>query len=88
MLALERQEVDGRCTTMNSSAPPTRDGSAKTSINAMLFRVSDIEVPEFRDAPKVVDLLKSDAERKALELLPGRRRHPEPDTSCRPERAG
>lgn len=65
MLAVERQEVDGRCTTMNTVRAQYPAWITGKLVNAIL-RVSDIDVPEFPNAPKLMDLLKSDADRKAL----------------------
>jgi tripartite-type tricarboxylate transporter receptor subunit TctC len=65
MLALERQEVDGRCTTMNSVRAAYPQWIRDKSINTIL-RVSDVDVPEFPNAPKLMDLLKTEADRSAL----------------------
>lgn len=65
MLALERGEVDGRCTTLNSVRAAYPRWLADKLVR-VLFRVSDVKAPEFPDAPLAMDLVKSDADRKAL----------------------
>lgn len=65
MLAVERGEVDGRCTTMNTVRAQYPRWVSDKLVTAIL-RVSDIDVPEFPQAPKLSDLLTSDADKKAL----------------------
>lgn len=68
MLAVERGEVDGRCTTMNSVRAAQPQWLRDKTVNAIL-RVSDVDVPEFPNAPKLKDLLKTDADRSALDFF-------------------
>jgi tripartite-type tricarboxylate transporter receptor subunit TctC len=68
MLALERQEVDGRCTTMNTVRSTYPQWLANKLVRPIL-RVSSVEVPEFPGLVKAADLLKTDADRQAFELF-------------------
>jgi tripartite-type tricarboxylate transporter receptor subunit TctC len=68
MLALEREEVDGRCTTLNSVRAAYPRWISEKLIR-VLFRVSDVRAPEYPDVPAVKDLVKTDADRKALDFF-------------------
>ncbi len=69
MLAVERQEVDGRCTTLSS----VRTGQPHWLTNnfvRILFTVSDMEeTPETKGVPSLRSLLKTDADIKALDFF-------------------
>jgi tripartite-type tricarboxylate transporter receptor subunit TctC len=68
MLAVERGEVDGRCTTLNS----VRTGQPRwirEKLIRVLVSVSSIKDPDFPDAPQAMALLKSDADRQALSFF-------------------
>ena len=68
MLAVERGEVDGRCTTLS-----TVRTSQPRWINEKLVRglvaLSNIRDVAFPDTPRAVDLMKTDSERQALSFF-------------------
>jgi tripartite-type tricarboxylate transporter receptor subunit TctC len=65
MLAVERGEVDGRCTTLSSVRTSQPRWIADKLVRG-LVAVSSIHDVAFPDTPRAVDLLKSDADRRAL----------------------
>jgi hypothetical protein len=65
MLAVERGEVDGRCTTL-SSVRTSQPRWITDKLVRGLVAVSNIRDVAFPDTPRAIDLLKSDADRRAL----------------------
>lgn len=67
-LAVERGEVEGRCTTLNSlrTAQPHWLTDKLVRVLVVVSRVDD---PEFASVPRAKDLLKTDAERKAFDFF-------------------
>ncbi|HTI85675.1 MAG TPA: tripartite tricarboxylate transporter substrate-binding protein [Alphaproteobacteria bacterium] len=65
MLAVERGEVDGRCTTL-SSVRVGQPRWIKEHLVRGLIAVSNIRDVDFPDVPKAVDLVKTEEERQAL----------------------
>ncbi len=69
MLAVERGEVDGRCTTMSTVRTAHPNWISGKLIN-VLFAVSNIDDdPDFKSVPQVRNLLKGDAEKAAFEFF-------------------
>jgi tripartite-type tricarboxylate transporter receptor subunit TctC len=68
MLAVERGEVDGRCTTLNSLRTAQPHWLTDKLVRLLLV-VSNVDDPEFANVPRVRDLLKSDVERKAFDFF-------------------
>lgn len=69
MLAVERGEVDGRCTTLST----VRTGQPRW-INEKLIRVliavsSNFHDPDYPDVPTALSLMKTDADRQALQFF-------------------
>ena len=71
LLAIERQEVDGTCTTLGSLRT-TRPEWLKSGQLQVLLQVAMDTDPEFPDAPGVADLVTDPQQRKMLEwfLIP------------------
>jgi tripartite-type tricarboxylate transporter receptor subunit TctC len=68
MLAVERGEVDGRCTTLSS----VRTGQPrwiKERLVRGIIAVSNIRDVDFPNVPKAVDLVKNDEARQALQFF-------------------
>lgn len=65
MLAVERGEVDGRCTTL-STVRTSQPRWITDKLVRGLVALSNIRDVAFPDTPRAIDLLKSDAERQAL----------------------
>ena len=65
MLAVERGEVDGRCTTL-STIRTSQPRWITDKLVIGLIALSNIRDVAFPNTPRAVDLLKSDAERQAL----------------------
>jgi len=65
MLAVERGEVDGRCTTL-SSVRASQPRWISDKLVRGLVAVSNIRDVAFPDTPRAIDLLKNDADRRAL----------------------
>lgn len=65
MLAVERGEVDGRCTTL-SSVRTSQPRWISDKLVRGLVAISNIRDVAFPDTPRAVDLLKSDSDRRAL----------------------
>jgi tripartite-type tricarboxylate transporter receptor subunit TctC len=68
MLAVERGEVDGRCTTLSSVRTSQPRWIADKLVRG-LVAVSNIRDVAFPDTPRAVDLLKSDSDRRALQFF-------------------
>jgi tripartite-type tricarboxylate transporter receptor subunit TctC len=68
MLAVERGEVDGRCTTL-SSVRTSQPRWISDKLVRGLVAISNIRDVAFPDTPRAVDLLKSDSDRRALALF-------------------
>lgn len=68
MLAVERGEVEGRCTTLNSLRTAQPHWLTDKLIRVLVV-VSSVDDPEFASVPRAKDLLKSDAERKAFDFF-------------------
>ena len=68
MLAVERGEVEGRCTTLNSMRTAQPHWLTDKLIRVLVV-VSSVDDPEFANVPRAKDLLKSDAERKAFDFF-------------------
>lgn len=65
MLAVERGEVDGRCTTL-SSVRTSQPRWISDKLVRGLVAISNIRDVAFPDTPRAIDLLKSDSDRRAL----------------------
>jgi tripartite-type tricarboxylate transporter receptor subunit TctC len=65
MLAVERGEVDGRCTTL-STVRTSQPRWITEKLVRGLIAISNIRDVAFPDTPRLIDLLKSDAERQAV----------------------
>jgi len=65
MLAVERGEVDGRCTTL-SSVRTSQPRWISEKLVRGLVAISNIRDVAFPDTPRAIDLLKSDSDRRAL----------------------
>lgn len=65
MLAMERGEVDGRCTTL-STVRTAQPRWITDKLVRGLIALSNIHDVAFPDTPRAIDLLKTDAERQAL----------------------
>lgn len=69
MLAVERGEVDGRCTTL-SSVRTAQPNWISSKLIRVLFAVSNVDDdPDFSKVPQVRDLLKSDADKAAFQFF-------------------
>jgi tripartite-type tricarboxylate transporter receptor subunit TctC len=68
MLAVERGEVDGRCTTLNSLRTAQPHWLTDKLIRVLVV-VSSVDDPAFADVPRAKDLLKTDEERKAFDFF-------------------
>lgn len=68
MLAVERGEVDGRCTTLNSLRTAQPHWLEKNLIRVLLV-VSSVDDPKYANVPRAKDLLKTDAEREAFDFF-------------------
>ena len=69
MMAVERGEVDGRCTTLSSvrTAQPNWFSEKKVRV---LFAVTNVDDdPDYRNVPQVRDMLKTDADRQAFRFF-------------------
>ena len=65
MLAVERGEVDGRCTTL-STVRTSQPRWISEKLVRGLIALSNIRDVAFPDTPRLIDLLKNDSERQAL----------------------
>jgi tripartite-type tricarboxylate transporter receptor subunit TctC len=65
MLAIEREEMEGRCTTLNSIRT-TKPDWIRDKLMRPLVMMSDIDAPEFPGVPKVKDLLKTESDKQAF----------------------
>jgi tripartite-type tricarboxylate transporter receptor subunit TctC len=70
MLAVERGEVDGRCTTL-SSVRTAQPRWINEKLVRGLIAISNIRDVAFPDTPRLIDLLKTDAERQAVTFFQG-----------------
>jgi tripartite-type tricarboxylate transporter receptor subunit TctC len=72
LLAIERGEVDGQCLTL-SSLRASQPRWITEKLVRVLVTVSNVSTPEFPDAPRLADLLKTEEERQMLRffLAPG-----------------
>lgn len=68
MLAIERGEVDGRCTTLNSLRTAQPHWLEKNLIRVLLV-VSSVDDPKYASVPRARELLKSDADRDAFDFF-------------------
>jgi tripartite-type tricarboxylate transporter receptor subunit TctC len=68
LLAIERQEVEGSCTTLGSLRT-TRPDWIRNGQLRVLVQVSMTKDPEFPEAPRLYDLLTDDEHKKMLEFL-------------------
>jgi tripartite-type tricarboxylate transporter receptor subunit TctC len=68
LLAIERGEVEGTCTTLGSLRTTRPDWIHDGKLR-LLVNVSMSVDPEFPDVPRLIDLLKSDEDRQVLEFL-------------------
>lgn len=68
MLAVERGEVDGRCTTLNSLRTAQPHWLEKNLIRVLVV-VSSVDDPKYASVPRAKDLLKSEDERKAFDFF-------------------
>jgi tripartite-type tricarboxylate transporter receptor subunit TctC len=68
MLAVERGEVEGRCTTLNSMRTAQPHWLTDKLVRVLVV-VSSVDDPEFASVPRAKDLLKTDAERKAFDFF-------------------
>lgn len=68
MLAVERGEVEGRCTTLNSIRTAQPHWLTEKLVRVLLV-VSSVDDPEFASVPRAKDLLKTDVERKAFDFF-------------------
>jgi hypothetical protein len=71
-LAMERQEVQGRCGWSWSSAKATHPTWLPQKKFNILFQMGLTKHPELPDTPLVLDLAKTDADRTILRLIFGR----------------
>jgi tripartite-type tricarboxylate transporter receptor subunit TctC len=65
MLAVERGEVDGRCTTLSSVRTAQPRWISEKLVRG-LIALSNIHDVAFPDTPRAIDLVKTDTERQAL----------------------
>ena len=70
MLAVEREEVEGRCTTLNSVRGTKARWITEKLVRALVM-LSDIDDPDFPGVPRARSLLKSDDDRLAFEFFQG-----------------
>lgn len=68
MLAVERGEVEGRCTTLNSLRTAQPHWLTDKLVRILLV-VSSVDDPAYASVPRVRDLLKTDTERKAFDFF-------------------
>ena len=69
MLAVERGEVEGRCSTLSSVRTAQPNWIADKKIR-VLFAVSSVDDdPDYRNVPKVHDMLKTEADRAAFDFF-------------------
>lgn len=68
MLAVERGEVEGRCTTLNAIRTAQPHWLTEKLIRVLVV-VSAVDDPAFASVPRAKDLLKTDAERKAFDFF-------------------
>lgn len=71
LLALERGEVDATCTTLNSLRTTRPQWLTEGKLRVLVHVAMDAD-PEFKDAPRALDLIEDDKNKAALEyfLLP------------------
>ncbi len=68
MLAVERGEVEGRCTTLNSLRTAQPHWLTDKLVRILLV-ISSVDDPAYAAVPRARDLLKTDAERKAFDFF-------------------
>jgi tripartite-type tricarboxylate transporter receptor subunit TctC len=68
MLAVERGEVEGRCTTLNSVRGTKARWIADKLVRALVM-MSDVDDPDFPDVPKARSLMKNDEDKQAFEFF-------------------
>ena len=68
MLAVERGEVEGRCTTLNALRTAQPHWLTEKLVRVLLV-VSSVDDPEFAHVPRAKDLLKTDVERQAFDFF-------------------
>lgn len=68
LLAIERQEVEGSCTTLGSLRT-TRPDWIKNGQLRLLVQVSMNKDPEFPDTPRLYDLISNDEHKQMLDFL-------------------
>ena len=68
MLAVERGEVDGRCTTLNSLRTAQPHWLTGNLIRVLVV-VSSVDDPAYASVPRAKDLLKTEAEREAFDFF-------------------
>ena len=68
LLAIERREVDGSCTTLGSLRTTRPDWIANRQLR-ILVQVSMTKDPEFPDVPRLVDLIANEEHKQMLEFM-------------------
>ncbi len=68
-IALEREEVDGRCNWSWSAIMSTRPDWVRDKKVNVVLQFSDRKVPELSDVPLVTDLIKTQSQRDIVNLI-------------------